>query len=165
MSALAVPSQGNTLSEAHWIETTPRRRDLGEVSMRPTTIAVFPQVTGITELDRHLLPLYKLNIANWDGQGAAPIEEAAIARIARLLRHLVEAGLPVPDLVPLTSGGVRAEWEDEMLDVSIDVHSFAPVTAYAWRTDGQTEEEFEGKLTDLPSTVLTALAQRSNVSA
>jgi hypothetical protein len=47
---------------------------------------------------------------NWDAYGAYPVSRTHSTRAARFLRLVMSDNSPLPDVVPLSDGGVQLEW-------------------------------------------------------
>jgi hypothetical protein len=106
---------------------------------------------------RRLARMLSLDVADWDAQGADPIDAEAVRRAHRLVTHLIEAGAPVPDIVPLTDGGVRAEWEYDDYELWLDVPPRGEVQAFAIWVQGGKKQEFEDALARTPMEVIDRL--------
>ena len=48
--------------------------------------------------------------ANWDGYGSPPLQPAAVQGASELLRSLERFDLPVPQIAPVTGGGIGICW-------------------------------------------------------
>lgn len=59
--------------------------------------------------------------ANWDGEGAEPVD-ADVADVAMALLYEYVGGTDyVPDLVPLVDGGLELSWRSETRELSVEV--------------------------------------------
>ncbi len=69
-----------------------------------------------------LQPLLALE-AGWDGLSAQPISHPAAAFLTHILMRLFREcrNLGVPDLTPLPSGGIQAEWHTVRGDFEIEI--------------------------------------------
>lgn len=101
--------------------------------------------------------MLSLDVADWDDQGADPVEAEAVQRTHRLVTHLLEAGAAIPEFTPLTDGGIRAEWVVGEFELWLDVPARGEIQAYATWLQGGTEQEFEGALGRAPVAVLDQL--------
>jgi hypothetical protein len=158
MSAIALPRPTTSITERTWVPRVATSDDSEVVSSRPTSAGRSRRLAIEWEqVARRMANLLALDVADWDTQGADPIEVEAVARAYRLVTHLVEAGAAVPVFTPLTDGGVRAEWCLEDFELWLDVHARGEVRAYAtWTQDGS-EHEFEDALARAPVGVLDRL--------
>ena len=60
---------------------------------------------------------------NWDTYGSPPIQRPALDAARRLL-HIGEAeGLPEPDIVPISGGGVQLEWYTPTQGLEFVIHA------------------------------------------
>ena len=82
--------------------------------------------------------------ADWNSYGARPVSIQAINEAIRAVSYLSASHMPIPDAVPLPSGGVQLEWRDSVFDIEIRVDSngFCHVSVEHIPTD--TIESFDG---------------------
>lgn len=86
------------------------------------------QVTALSDLRALALECAE---ANWDGYGAAAIDELAV-RNAEDVLFALPPGIPMPDLAPEPNGGVSLEWfrsRNQMFSISVNR---GLRLAYAW---------------------------------
>jgi hypothetical protein len=57
---------------------------------------------------------------NWDGYGAAQIQELIVDTAYRLLREVMDNDAPTPSVVPLSDGGVQLEWHRHGRNLEIE---------------------------------------------
>lgn len=72
---------------------------------------------------------------NWDGDGAASVNPAAVIRAERFLRLLPDE-VPVPEISPDPDGDISLDWKigDFQLTMSIGASDSVP---YAWLCDAE----------------------------
>lgn len=135
-------------------------------SMEEPVAFVFGYEDLTLSLKRRLHDLLMLGAPNWDGYGAAPVDEDAARKalflVLELADHMGGYEMPLPELYPLTDGGVRIEWRTEDKEASIDVLPANEPSLYF--CDDVAGQEWEGPLGasvfELLS-VLTAMADDS----
>lgn len=91
---------------------------------------------------------------NWDGHGAQPVDDIAQEAATRMLRRLMVHGVPRPDILPTSNGGVAFEWESKQISLSLEIESYRETRACVWSS---TEDEQEGPLNYLTGVVADAL--------
>jgi len=79
---------------------------------------------------------------NWDGYGAAQIEEQVAQNALMLLLEVMDNDAPVPSVVPLSDGGVQIEWHRRGRHLEIEFSADLVPGFYYYQDDG--EEESEG---------------------
>lgn len=97
--------------------------------------------TEVLILERHLQELARLP-GNWDSYGALPISLVALEYVGHLVTTFRDSGISMPELSPMTDGGVRVEWSDEQREVVIEVSGQGEPTVYY--CDAESGEEHEG---------------------
>ena len=86
---------------------------------------------------------------DWDGQGAEPIDETAVATAIGVLRFLIdqaracEFALPRPAVSPSPGGSVGFEWEQDDNVLTIDCRSRYPVHVYQSNRDNEIERDVD----------------------
>ncbi len=68
---------------------------------------------------------------DWDGEGALPIEHAAVFRAAAFIRALPE-GVPLPEFAPESDGSISLDWiqsRNYLFSLSVGASNRLP---YAW---------------------------------
>lgn len=89
--------------------------------------------------------------ANWDGEGALPVD-ADVAEVAISLLHEHVSGTDyVPDLVPLVDGGIELSWRSETRELSVEVRPDGD--GRIWFCDDESGEEWETALGQEPRRV------------
>lgn len=58
---------------------------------------------------------------NWDSYGSRPINPCAYERAAEILKHTASCGMAVPDIFPVSGGGVQLEWENARHELEIGI--------------------------------------------
>jgi hypothetical protein len=58
--------------------------------------------------------------ADWDRQGAPPIEPSAIQNALSALASFMENGSSLPQWTPTRQGGVQLDWHEEGIDLEIE---------------------------------------------
>jgi hypothetical protein len=106
----------------------------------------------------------------WDGRHAGPVTQAAVYTAGLVLLRLLAESQEVPQLFPLPSGGLQAEWyADDELGIEIEIDAAGEAYLLATAADG--EVLAEGTLdaqapSELASTAARLLGEFSgNVAA
>lgn len=83
----------------------------------------FPQIRA------RVIGLLKLP-AGWDGHDGKPVNRGTMTFALQFLSQELDASTPAPWLVPLSYGGIQAEWHEKELDLEIEfiapnkIHAF-----------------------------------------
>jgi len=77
----------------------------------------------------------------WDGHGGKPLDGAVADFTLHLLIKAMPSGTPLPQLVPLSHGGVQLEWHDDGIDLEIEIE--APNRTFFEFEDQRTGEVLE----------------------
>ena len=99
---------------------------------------------------------------DWDSYGARPVAQAAVGAAVSLLRDVMPAAAPAPQVVPTSAGGVQLEWHLGGIDLEVSVRPSGE--AFVLFDDLRTGEEWEGILPVRRAALaaaLAALVQRS----
>lgn len=73
----------------------------------------------------------------WDGRRALPVEEIAVETMVRVLSTLMDEASSLPQLFPLTDGGLQAEWHVGGNDIEIEVEGRGAAHVLATAADGE----------------------------
>lgn len=93
---------------------------------------------------------------DWDGYGGRPIDfDLAVFAIGLLFRTLEPDG-PVPQVVPLSYGGLQLEWHQGGIDLEIEI--IAPNQISVGFEDQIEEREWEGELSTDYSALMDLMA-------
>ena len=82
--------------------------------------------------------------AGWDGHHGKPITNVAVSYTKNILGHIMQPGVPLPSITPLSYGGVQLEWHRKGWDIEIEVPG--PGRLYVFARNIQTEDERELEL-------------------
>src|SRR4051812_29998315 len=58
---------------------------------------------------------------NWNSYGATQVRHDTALFAMLILENIMQAGTPLPDVVPTASGGLQFEWHDFGVDLEINV--------------------------------------------
>jgi hypothetical protein len=72
----------------------------------------------------------------WNGPGSRPINRKSLAKLLRVLLELGADDAPVPQLVPLSSGGIQAEWHFLKQSIEVGVTAAGEILALATDQEG-----------------------------
>jgi hypothetical protein len=56
---------------------------------------------------------------DWDSYGSPPLSQAALSKARELVLHFAVRGLPVPDIRPVSGGGVQLEWRADRTELEL----------------------------------------------
>ncbi len=95
---------------------------------------LIPRLTRLTQLG-----------SNWDTYGAPPISRGAVAFAAELVGILADqvADLGVPNVAPMSSGGVELEWSAGELYASLEINPAKRSWGVAYSTPAGEGEELD----------------------
>ena len=79
----------------------------------------------------------------WDGTGSHQVNVRHIWKLLRILIRLGAIAAPKPQLVPLPSGGVQAEWHHLDQTIEVGVTSDGEIFAFATNENGEDVVELE----------------------
>jgi hypothetical protein len=159
---LDAPDQGET-SSAVWGEVPrPQRMSGGEIAIespvgRATTRRSRAYIVSVTEarpsqpawfgsaMDT-LLRLVALP-QNWDSYGARPLDRRAVNATLAALSELVGGNVPLPSIVPTSSGWIQLEWHRPGVDLEVELLSPSSAKLYYFdeRTGAGREETLHGR--------------------
>ena len=80
---------------------------------------------------------------NWDGYGSPPVTEQALRTADVVLRASDHYPIGVPDVAPVTGGGVFIEWEAGGRDLEIEILPGGRLQFVKIHEDGRIEEGYE----------------------
>jgi hypothetical protein len=86
----------------------------------------------IREIAKSVREILRLRPA-WNGPGSQPVNWKNLEKLLRVLHDVGAYDAPNPQLVPLSSGGVQAEWH--FLEQSIEIGISADGEIFAFATD------------------------------
>jgi len=110
---------------------------------QPLQVSASPQVTEwLQSLRSDINDLINLE-AGWDGTGSHQVNVRHIWKLLRILLRLDATAAPKPQLVPLPSGGVQAEWHHFDHTVEVGVTSDGEIFAFATDENGEDFVELE----------------------
>jgi hypothetical protein len=78
---------------------------------------------------------------NWDGYGAAPLDEQLVQDALRMLLGLMEYDTPAPSVVPLGDGGIQFEWHRHGKNLEIEFPAGGSPSFYYYEDDSDRESE------------------------
>lgn len=81
---------------------------------------------------------------NWDSYGGLPIRREAIENALTILIAVLAKGVPLPAIVPTSSGGVQLEWHNVACDIELEVTE--TLTSVFFSLHGDHERTWEGTL-------------------
>lgn len=77
----------------------------------------------------------------WDGYTSKPTQVEYVEQLLNCLSSLLQNNSPAPDVIPLSDGGMQAEWHLKGTDLEIVVAADAPPRYYLFNhADGEEEE-------------------------
>lgn len=86
----------------------------------------------LPQIQVRLIDLLKLP-ERWDGHDGKPVNTETMVFALQFLAQELDASTPAPWLVPLSYGGVQAEWHEKELDLEIEF--IAPNKIHAFYED------------------------------
>ena len=93
---------------------------------------------------------------NWDGYGAQSVDHVAQRVAISLLVQLIGFDVPKPDILPTANGGVALEWENNQINLAIEIDPYRDVRACIWTCS---DDEREGPLEYLTTEVSNAFTK------
>lgn len=117
---------------------------------------VMPSLGKVTALDRKRFPgwhqetvsnLYAILALNenWDSYGANRISAETADAVTGLLRDIMQAKSPAPQVVPSASGSIQVEWHVAGIDLEIEVESLSTINVF-FSDERNEEPEWEGRV-------------------
>jgi len=92
--------------------------------------------------------------ANWDAEGAEPIDPQIIEAARQLAEELPENLVGLPAVVPMAAGNLQFEWNDGPRSLELEIESPATIHYLKWHPEEGTEEEGFFDIDDIDRTVL-----------
>lgn len=140
-------TQGTEMGGQHFLSSEPARYVLVDSTTSPSSLYnAYRREEQVWRIRGYLEQLLSHHQAGWDSYGALPIGRRAVDQAAELVEILLEDGFPAPDVFPLTEGGARLEWIQNVLELSINVDGIGEPSVYF--CDDSAGEEWEARLTD-----------------
>lgn len=110
---------------------------------QPLQVPATPQITEwLHSVRRDINDLTNLK-AGWDGTRSHPVNIRRVWKLLRILIRLGAPAVPKPQLVPLPSGGVQAEWHHFGHNIEVGVTSDGEIFAFATNENGDDAVELE----------------------
>jgi hypothetical protein len=110
---------------------------------QPLQVSASPQITEwLQSLRSDINDLTNLK-SGWDGTGSHQVNVRRIWKLLRILLRLDATAAPKPQLVPLPSGGVQAEWHHFKQTIEVGVTSDGEIFAFATDKNGDDIVELE----------------------
>jgi hypothetical protein len=81
--------------------------------------------------------------AGWDGHRGNLITSVAVTYTFNILGRIMQPGVPLPSITPLSYGGVQLEWHRKGWDVEIEVFGPGRLQVFARDLKTGNENEFE----------------------
>jgi hypothetical protein len=109
-------------------------------------VSVFGQAAApawLSSADYQLRQLGKL-APGWDHHGGRPMNKETLFFAWQFLNETLEASTPPPRIVPLSYGGIQAEWHEKDIDLEIEIER--PFCIHVWFRDRRTRSELEEEL-------------------
>lgn len=75
---------------------------------------------------------------DWDSYGAPRIKEETILFAVYVLDCILRPGIPLPEVVPSSVGGIQVEWHEK--DIDLEFHISAPYECEIWAHDYRGEK-------------------------
>lgn len=94
--------------------------------------------------------------ANWDREGAPPVNPAAALAALQLLGATGRPDTPPSSVVPTQEGGVQLEWHLREIDLEVEVAPSGRLHGYF--TDSAAASEWEADLTSVVTPLVMALS-------
>jgi hypothetical protein len=86
-----------------------------------TQLSLYSRYGAVASLGTRLEHLSRLE-EGWDSYDAQPVSRALLNRVGSFVIHLLDQAVPLPELVPTSSGTVIVSWRREDLEIEIDLH-------------------------------------------
>ncbi len=78
---------------------------------------------------------------NWDGYGAAPIDQRLAQSALKVLGNVMDEDAPPPSVVPLSDGGIQVEWHRRGRNLEIEFPADRTPSFYYYEDAGGMERE------------------------
>ena len=107
------------------------------------TIGVDVPVASLADSVRAALDELAGLAPGWDGYDGLPADQAAVEHALRFLEAVGDCTQIVPDVVPLSDGGVQLEWYVGTFEVDVMIAPDRSIEVYfECKIDGRAEEIF-----------------------
>lgn len=114
----------------------------GELSLtsakRHLDVGSFFSASWMRNFERDVNRLASLR-TNWDSYSGAPLQEKAVLKALELLTALEFTG-PAPWLSPTPDGGIHLEWNENDLELTLDIDSTGTIEVVADYDNGELQE-------------------------
>lgn len=97
--------------------------------------------------------------ADWDSYGGYPLRPGVALHAVRLLAAILDNDVPVPSVVPTSTGGVQLEWHQSGADLEMEVKPDRSVDVFLQLPSEQT---WEGSLANNRGALMRFLAYVSS---
>jgi hypothetical protein len=77
---------------------------------------------------------------NWDTYGAVRVQPSIAELGLRIVASLIQSGIPVPAIVPTSSGGLQLEWHTSTVDFELEIRSPFGILYFFQSSDGEASE-------------------------
>ena len=81
--------------------------------------------------------------SGWDGHVGKPISSVALSYTFNILGHIMQPGVPLPSITPLSYGGVQLEWHRKGWDLEIEIVGAGKIQVFARDIQSGEESELE----------------------
>jgi hypothetical protein len=134
-----------------WSRTTSDPQTLSDLD-QPVKVQVDPPVSvfglgvepgWLNSVDHQIRRLAQLT-KDWDHHGGRPIGRETLFFAWQFLNETLALRTPPPRIVPLSYGGIQAEWHEKEIDLEIEIER--PFRIHVWFRDHRTGREFEEEL-------------------
>lgn len=109
------------------------------IQIRATTDEVREWIRSIRRSTQEVLSLRP----GWNGPGSYSVNWKNLEKLLRVLANLNAYDAPGPQLVPLSSGGVQAEWHYQDQSIEIGVNADGEIFAFATDEAGEYTVDLE----------------------
>lgn len=92
--------------------------------------------------------------ANWDAEGAEPIDPQVIQAARQLAEDLPENLVGPPAVVPMATGNLQFEWNDGPRSLELEIESPTTIHYLKWHPEENIEEEGFFDIDDINRAVL-----------
>ncbi|SPF48613.1 CopG domain protein DNA-binding domain protein (modular protein) [Candidatus Sulfopaludibacter sp. SbA4] len=135
---------GYTEADVSRLIAESRRENRATEYSRTASLTCEPEVPAwLTPTVQSLVDLLRLP-QNWDGYGAAQIQEQIAQKVLMVLVEVMENDAPAPSVVPLSDGGIQVEWHRRARNLEIEFPA-GQAPSFCYYQDG-CELESEGQV-------------------